>query len=245
MARPLTVVPAHPVAAVADAVTDALAGTTTLCVLPDAPAPPGHDWPSALHLDQPVNADVAAVLATSGSTGAPRAVLLTGRSLLASAHATLRRLSGPGAWLLALPVSSVGGLQVLVRSRLADLNAVWLDRSAGFRADAFVSAARQLPPGLPHYTSLVPTQLRRLVRDSAAVDALAGLDAVLVGGGPLDGGLRTAATDAGVRIVSTYGMTETAGGCVYDGIPLDGVYVQASPTGLRIGGDVVALGYHA
>ncbi|MGI8721092.1 MAG: AMP-binding protein [Geodermatophilaceae bacterium] len=245
MARPLTVVPAHPVAAVADALTDALAGSTTLCVLPDAPAPPGHDWPSALHLDQPVRADVAAVVATSGSTGAPRAVLLTAGSLLASAHATLRRLSGPGAWLLALPVSSVGGLQVLVRSRLADLNAVSFDQSAGFRADSFVSAAGKLPAGFPHYTSLVPTQLRRLVDDPAGLEALAGFDAVLVGGGPLEDRLRVAATAAGVRIVSTYGMTETAGGCVYDGIPLEGVHIRPSPNGLRIGGDVVALGYHA
>ncbi len=245
MARPLTVVPAHPVSAVVDALTDALAGSTTLCVLPDAPAPPGRDWLSALHLDQPVGADVAAVVATSGSTGTPRAVLLTARSMLASAHATLRRLCGPGAWLLALPVSSVGGLQVLVRSRLADLEAVSIDGSAGFRVEAFVEAARRLPAGLPHYTSLVPTQLSRLVPDGAGVDALAGFDAVLVGGGPLDDRLRAEATAAGVRIVSTYGMTETAGGCVYDGIPLDGVYVRASPNGLQIGGDVVALGYHA
>ncbi|MBA3369167.1 MAG: AMP-binding protein [Geodermatophilaceae bacterium] len=245
MARPLTVVPAHSVAAVADALTDALAGSTTVCVLPDAPAPPGHDWPSALHLDLPVPADVAAVVATSGSTGTPRAVLLTAGSLLASAHATVRRLSGPGAWLLALPVSSIGGLQVLVRSRLADLDAVSLDRSAGFRAEAFVSAARELPAGLPHYTSLVSTQLRRLVHDRAGAEALAGFDAVLVGGGPLDDGLRAEATQAGVAIVSTYGMTETAGGCVYDGIPIQRAYVRASPNGLEIGGDVVALGYHA
>jgi len=68
---------------------------------------------------------------------------------------------------------------------------------------------------------------------------------VLIGGGPLESNLRVAATAAGARIVSTYGMTETSGGCVYDGIPLAGTYVEASPTGLRIGGDVVALGYHA
>lgn len=246
MARPLTVVPAHAVAAVSAALADALAGSTSLCVLPDAPPPPGQDWHHALHLDEPVRADAAALVATSGSTGVPRAVLLSAGALLASAHATLRRLSGPGVWLLALPVSSVGGLQVLVRSRMADLDPVCLDRSAGFRLDAFAAAARGLPAGLPHYTSLVPTQLRRLVdAGGTALEALAGFDTVLIGGGPLETELRSAATSAGVRIVSTYGMTETSGGCVYDGIPLDGVYVQASPTGLQIAGDVVALGYHA
>lgn len=246
MARPLTVVPAHAVAAVSDALTDALAGTSTLCVTPDAPPPTGHDWPSALRLDQPVRADVAALVATSGSTGRPRAVMLTATALLASAHATLRRLTGPGAWLLALPVSSVGGLQVLVRCRLAGLEPVHLDPTAHFRPDAFTLATRELPVGLPHYTSLVSTQLRRIVdAGGAALDALAGFDTVLIGGGPLDAQLRAVATAAGVQIVSTYGMTETAGGCVYDGIPLPGVYVESSPTGLRIGGDVVAVGYHA
>lgn len=246
MARPLTVVPARPVTTVADALTNALAGSSTMCVLPDVPPPAGHDWPTALHLDRPAPNDVAALVATSGSTGRPHAVLLTAGALLASAHAALRRLDGPGVWLLALPVSSIGGLQVLVRSRLAGLDPVCLDIAAGFRADAFARAARSLPTGLPRYTSLVPTQLLRIIdAGAAALDALAGFDAVLIGGAALDAGLRTRATAAGVRVVSTYGMTETAGGCVYDGIPLEGVYVDDSPTGLRIAGSVVARGYHA
>ena len=246
MARPLTVVPAHAVAAISDALPGALAGSATLCVVPHAPSPPGHDWHSALHLGEPVPPDVAALVATSGSTGAPRAVLLTAAALLASAHATLRRLSGPGAWLLALPLSSVGGLQVLVRSLMAGLHPVCLDPAASFHADAFARAARDLPVGVPHYTSLVPTQLRRIVdAGGAALDALAGFDAVLIGGAPLDRELRAAATVAGARIVSTYGMTETSGGCVYDGIPLAGVYVDAPLGELRIGGDVIAVGYHA
>ncbi|MDQ3504446.1 MAG: o-succinylbenzoate--CoA ligase [Actinomycetota bacterium] len=245
MARPLTVVPAQALASVSSALTDALAGSTTLCVLPDTPPPSGHDWRSALHLDEPVSADVAALVATSGSTGAPRAVLLTAGALLASAHAALRRLSGPGAWLLALPVSSIGGMQVLIRSQMAGIEPVGLDLSGGFRADVFALAAKSLPRGQPHYASLVPTQLRRIVDSgSAALDALAGFDAVLVGGGPLDAELRATATAAGASIVSTYGMTETAGGCVYDGIPLEGVFVEAAATGLRIGGSVVGLGYH-
>jgi len=246
MARPLTVVPPQPVAAVSNALSDALSGSTTLCVVPDAPPPRGNDWTATLHLDQPVRPDVAVLMATSGSTGRPHAVLLTAGALLASASAAIRRLDGPGAWLLALPVSSVGGLQVLIRSQLAGLDPVCLDLTPGFRAGGFVLAAATLPPGVPHYTSLIPTQLHRLVEAGpSALDALAAFDAVLVGGAALDPELRAKAIDAGVRIVATYGMTETSGGCVYDGIPLDGVKVQAAPGGLRIGGEVVALGYHA
>ena len=240
------VVPAKPVAAVMKALIDALSGSTTLCVLPDAPAQSGQGWANALHLDQPTPAEVAVLVATSGSSGRPRAVMLPAGALLASAHAAVRRLAGPGAWLLALPLSSVGGLQVLIRSQLASLDPICLDLSTGFRPSDFAGAARALPGGLPHYTSLVPTQLRRIVDEGgAALDALAGFDAVLIGGAALDAALRTRAEVAGVRIVSTYGMTETSGGCVYDGVPLEGVHVRASPTGLRIGGEVLALGYHA
>lgn len=245
MARPLTVVPATDINAVSEALTNALAGSSTLCVIPDAPGSPVLDWSQVLHLNEPVPTQVAVVVATSGSTGHPRGVMLTAAALLSSAHAAMRRLDGPGAWVLALPVSSVGGLQVLIRSAMTGLDPVSLDPTTGFHVDEFASAAADLSSGLPHYTSLVPAQLRRIVAaGGAALDALAGFDTVLVGGAGLDAELRASATAAGVRIVSTYGMTETSGGCVYDGVPLPGVHVIASGTGLRIGGEVVALGYH-
>ncbi len=246
MARPLTVVPAARVRVVAAELTRALSGASSLCVIPDGPTPTGRDWPSTLHLAEPLPPEAAAVLATSGSTGNPRAVVLTAAALLSSAHAAMRRLDGPGAWVLALPVSSVGGLQVLIRSAMTGLVPEFVDLTTGFRPNDFARASAALPGGLPRYTSLVPTQLRRLVESGGSpLDALAGFDAVLVGGAALDPGLRQAASAAGVRIVSTYGMTETSGGCVYDGVPLDGVYVRATAAGLQIGGEVVALGYHA
>lgn len=245
MARTLTVVPVTHLGAVSAALTDALAGASTLCVIPDAPGSAAYDWASLLHLDEPVPAEVAVLVATSGSTGRPRAVMLTAGALLSSAHAAMRHLAGPGAWVLALPPSSVGGLQVLIRSAMTGLDPVSLDLTTGFRVEDFTAAATALPSGYPHYTSLVPTQLRRIVQaGESALEALAGFDTVLIGGAALDAELQAAATSAGVRLVSTYGMTETSGGCVYDGVPLPGVHVRASATGLRIGGEVVALGYH-
>src|SRR5690606_38183799 len=94
------------------------------------------------------------------------------------------------------------------------------------------------------YASLVPTQLHRMVREPADAAALAGLRAVLVGGAGTDPALRAEAEAAGIRVVATYGVSETAGGCVYDGVPLDGVAVTLGPDGrIRLGGPTLFDGY--
>lgn len=177
------------------------------------------------------NDDVAVVVPTSGSTGEPKGALLSAAALTASATATHDRLGGPGRWTLALPTTHVAGVQVLVRSLLAGLDPVL--------------ARDGLPPatsGGPCYTALVPTQLRRLL--AARDPAPATYDAVLLGGAAADEALLARAADAGVRVVTTYGMSETSGGCVYDGRLLDGVRVQLDPTGrIRLGGPTLALGY--
>ncbi len=159
------------------------------------------------------------VVRTSGSTGEPKDVRLSRAAVLASARAAHARLGGPGQWLLALPVTGVGGLQVLVRSFLAGQEPVLLDDH-----DDLVDALHELDAPRT-YASLVPTQLHRLA-SAGRLDVLAALDAVLVGGAALDPSLREQATSAGVRVVRTYGMSETSGGCVYDGVPLDGVRVR-------------------
>jgi o-succinylbenzoate---CoA ligase len=167
----------------------------------------------------------ALVIATSGSTGVPKSVLLSAAALRASAEATHDRLGGPGRWLLALPATHIAGVQVLVRSLVAGTTPAVLDLAAGFRTATFTDAARPLlaEPG-PHYTALVPTQLSRLLADDPAV--LKEFDGVLLGGAATPPPLLEAALAAGVRVVTTYGMSETAGGCVYDGVPLDGVRIQ-------------------
>ncbi|MCG2800644.1 MAG: o-succinylbenzoate--CoA ligase [Cellulomonas sp.] len=187
--------------------------------------------------------EVALVVRTSGSTGAPRDVGLTAQALTASATATARRLGGPGRWLLALPTDHVAGAQVLIRSVLAGTNPVVMG-SGPFRAGVFVDATRQLDGPAPRYTSLVPTQLVRLLEDPAATAALRGFDAVLVGGAALAPALQRRALDAGVPAVTTYGATETCGGAVYDGRPLPGVRVAVGPDErVRIAGPVLAHGY--
>lgn len=182
-------------------------------------------------------------IATSGSSGTPRDVLLGTAALRASAEATHQRLSGPGRWLLALPTDRIAGTQVLVRSHLAGTTPVSLPPGS-FEPDVFVSAAATLrettDPGVPLYSSLVPTQLRRLLASSEARGCLEAFSAVLVGGAPLGGLVR----NAPCAIVETYGATETAGGCVYDGKALDGVRAEVDDSGrIHIGGDVVADGY--
>ena len=184
------------------------------------------------------------LVATSGSTGAPRLVALPPAALHASADATAARLGGPARWLLALPADHVAGVQVVVRALRAGAEPVVMDLRAGFRPDGFAAATAALGPGR-RATSLVPTQLHRLLdAGGPALDALRGYAAVLVGGAALDERLRARAEAAGVAVVATYGMTETAGGCVYDGVALDGVRVRLAADGrVVLGGPTLAAGY--
>lgn len=162
------------------------------------------------------------VVRTSGSSGRPKDVVLSRAALLASAKATHARLGGHGRWLLDLPAQHVGGLQVLLRSAVAGTEPVVAAEHASL-PDALEELTQDSAG--PTYASLVPTQLFRLARTDQLA-ALARCTAVLVGGSALDPGLASAARDAGVRVVRTYGMSETGGGCVYDGLPLDGVAVR-------------------
>ncbi len=199
---------------------------------------------AALRVGEDIDDDVALVMTTSGTTGAPKGALLTATALTASAEATHDRLGGPGRWLLALPSYHIAGIQVLVRSLLAGTVPVELDVSTGFDISQLPSAVDELGSGR-RYTALVATQLAKALDDPAAAAALAGLDAVLIGGGPAPRPVLDAAASAGVNVVRTYGMSETAGGCVYDGVPLDGVKVRVvDPDGrIVLGGPTLAKGY--
>lgn len=217
-------------------------------------------------------AGTALVVRTSGSTGVPKEVALGAEALRASATATHERLGGPGRWVLTLPPTHVAGLQVVVRSVLAGTPLTAADPAARFTPEGF---ADLLEPALrragddPVYASMVPTQLHRLVaaaEDGAprGLHALARCAALLLGGAAAPPRLLQRARDAGVRVVRTYGMSETAGGCVYDGVPLRGVRVRLASPGpsgpggattsrdsdgpsgvglVELGGPVLATGY--
>jgi O-succinylbenzoic acid--CoA ligase len=190
---------------------------------------------------QGVAEDTAVVVGTSGSTGAPKGVELSAAALLHSARASLARIGArPGErWLCCLPGTYIAGLQVLVRSLVSGTDPVLADR-----ADAQTVAAS----GCAH-VSLVPTQLRRLLDVDISLSqdlshSLAGFRSVLLGGAAAPASLLETARAAGVPVVTTYGMTETCGGCVYDGVPLDGVQVRiGDDESIWIGGPVLFSGY--
>jgi len=179
----------------------------------------------------------AVVIGTSGSTGPPKGVELSAAALRHSARASLERVGArPGErWLCCLPVTHVAGLAVLVRSLVSGTEPVLAER-----ADAGTVAAS----GCAH-VSLVPTQLHRLLQAGAHGPApLAGFSSVLLGGAATPAGLLDAAREGCVPVVTTYGMTETCGGCVYDGVPLDGVRAEVRDDGrIWLGGPVLFSGY--
>lgn len=220
---------------------DVLAGRA--CVLP-VPADDSAQTASlttALRAGEQIDDAVGVVLSTSGTTGTPKGAMLTAAALVASAEATHDRLGGPGRWLLALPAYHVAGFQVLVRSVVAGHAPVAVP--ASFEPADLASAIDAMGPGR-RYTSLVAAQLDKALRDDRAAGALAGLDAVLIGGGPMPLGVAEKAAQAGISVVRTYGMSETAGGCVYDGVPLRDVGVRVDDGGrISLGGLTVAAGY--
>ncbi|BBZ79455.1 putative 2-succinylbenzoate--CoA ligase [Mycolicibacterium anyangense] len=203
---------------------------------------------TSLRVGEEIDDDVALVVSTSGTTGTPKGAMLTPAVLIASASATHDRLGGSGTWLLALPAHHIAGIQVLVRSLQAGTVPVELDVSTGFDVTELPTAIAQLGSGR-RYTSLVATQLAKALLNPGATAALAELDAVLLGGGPAPRPVLEGAAAAGITVVRTYGSSETSGGCVYDGVPLDGVRIRlddgAEPGVGRIviGGSTLAKGY--
>ncbi|GGJ85829.1 O-succinylbenzoic acid--CoA ligase [Agromyces bauzanensis] len=193
-----------------------------------------------------VDDDVALVVETSGSTDAPKRVLLSADALGASAAATEAALDGPGQWLLALPAHYIAGAQVLARSIVAGTEPVLLG-GEHFDPAAFAAASARLDRRRPRYTSLVPVQLGRLV-DAAASDrrvaeALRSFDRILLGGQAAPPSLIVAADVLGARVTRTYGSSETSGGCVYDGRPIDGVRARIAEGLVELAGPMLADGY--
>lgn len=188
---------------------------------------------------------VALVIETSGSTGAPKRVALSTDALLASAAASAAALGGAGQWLLALPTHYIAGAQVLVRSIAAETEPVLLP-GGSFDPRLFAEYAARLDAPL-RFVSLVPVQLARVVEaaesDAAVLAAARRFDRILVGGQATPPALIARAAELGLRVTRTYGSSETAGGCVYDGAPLHGTEIRIVGGLIELGGPTLAEGY--
>jgi O-succinylbenzoic acid--CoA ligase len=230
MPRSLVVVPDDP-GVMLGALREALAGGPA--ILPLADDAPREGLPGE------VAQNVALVVQTSGSTGAPKRVALSADAVLASAAAADSMLGGPGQWLLALPAHYIAGINVLVRSIAAGTEPVLLDR---FDPHAFAEAAA----GLAHpvrYTSLVPAQLARLIDTPEALASLRRFGRILVGGQATPPALLDRARELGLAVTRTYGSSETSGGCVYDGVPVGSTRVRIVDGQIELGGPMLAEGY--
>jgi len=177
--------------------------------------------------------EVALVVNTSGSTGDSKSVVLSSAALIASANASHKYLGAtPGdSWSLLLPTTHIAGLNVIVRATA--LGSRVIDNR---NTENYVDA---------DFVSIVPTQLyKALTSDSKLLEHLTAAEAVLVGGAPLSDKLKKEAANKHVKIITTYGMTEMSGGCVYNQKPLDGVDVKISDAGLiQLSGPMIASGY--
>jgi O-succinylbenzoic acid--CoA ligase len=182
----------------------------------------------------PIDPAIALVIATSGTSGDARLAELPAvaveTAVVASADAIDARAGDR--WVSCLPLAHIGGLLVLERHLV-------LGAPVSFRRRLTRSVIAGL--GEARFTSLVPTQLTRLLDGGAD---LGRFRAILVGGSGVDAELAARAAEAGVRMVPTYGMTETCGGVVYAGRPLAGVEVRTARWGeLLVRGPTLMRGY--
>jgi O-succinylbenzoic acid--CoA ligase len=129
-------------------------------------------------------------------------------------------------WSLLLPTEHIAGLNVLARSVLLETEVVGVDKPAD-------------------YSAIVPTQLHKALNgDSVLFSHLKNCKAVLVGGAALQKPLLESAQKSGINLVTTYGMSETCGGFVYDNLPFPGVNIDLTSTGLiKVKGPILASGY--
>ena len=168
-----------------------------------------------------VEAKTAVLVTSTGSTGANKEISLSAGALLASAKASNKFLNANfgETWSLLLPLTHIAAVNVLVRS--LELGTIPVN---------LIGHDGEYPK--VDYTAIVPTQLfNALTGDDRLLKHLQSAKAVLVGGATLTAELQEQATNAGISVVTTYGMSETSGGCVYNGVPLEGVQVAISDAG--------------
>ncbi len=180
-----------------------------------------------------VQSEVAVIVATSGSTGMAKSVAISASALTASARAAHKYLGAKSGerWSLILPIDHIAGINVLIRS--IELGTATLDNRG----------AKILVPA--EFVSIVPTQLHRALNgDQQLLEHLQAAKRVLVGGAKTNEHLIRDAKLQQIEIVTTYGMTEMCGGCIYDGTPVSGVEARITDAGqIQLRGPSMAMGY--
>lgn len=177
---------------------------------------------------------IAIVVTTTGSTGSAKEVALSAKAVIASAQASHKFLGAKSGqqWSLLLPLTHIAGVNVLVRSLELESEPIDLRNYVGEYPKA-------------DYTAIVPTQLYRALHgDERLLRHLQSAKAVLVGGAHLPRHLRDQSEHNKITVVTTYGMSETSGGCIYNGKPLDGVEIEIDKNSfVRISGTTLASTY--
>ncbi len=174
-----------------------------------------------------VSHDCAVVLPTSGSTASPKFTALSAEALIASARASLSFLTASvgDRWSLLLPTTHIAGVNVLMRALELNSEIVGVEAPADF-------------------TAVVPTQLHRALHgDTQLLEHLQNAKAVLVGGSATSIELLNSAAMLGLNLITTYGMTEMSGGCIYNGTPLTGVDLRIVDGVIELNGAMKAIGY--
>jgi O-succinylbenzoic acid--CoA ligase len=172
----------------------------------------------------------AIAIGTSGTTGTAKEIFLTPTALISSARASNKFINARSGeiWSLLLPLTHIAAVNVIVRAIELGTTPIDLHNHVG-----------EYPK--TDYTAIVPTQLfRALNGDQNLLSHLQSAKAVLVGGAALSQSLLNQAELAGVKIITTYGMSETCGGCVYDGVALEDVEVAIRKGAIYIKGPVLA-----
>ena len=235
--------PANPLA-IMPALEEALTGQRALLPAPANDPARTNLLRNTLEPGAPIDDDIALVVSTSGSTGKPKGAMLTPANLISSADATHQALGGEGQWLLAMPAAYIAGIQVLIRSMVAGVEPAYIDLTRGFNVAEFAERAEELATtGERTYTALTPMQLAKATSTLKGIDALRTFSAVLVGGAATNPRLLESASKLRINVVTTYGSSETSGGCVYDGSPIAGARVKIVDGRIHLGGPMVARGY--
>lgn len=168
----------------------------------------------------------ALLIETGGSTGAPKIVAISANALKISASLSNQALGADigDCWSLSLPLNHIAGINQLLRS--IELGTDPVEANAQF-------------------ISIVPTQLHRaLERPDGFLDQLRNAKKVLIGGAAVPEKLVTRGQESGIQLVTSYGMTEMSGGCIYNGKALPGVAIKIdSARRISLKGPMRALGY--